>query len=146
VNSEITKIKEIEELQGWLLYDGECAFCTAWAARLEPVLTRRGFDLAPWQSPWVHECLDLSPAEPFTEIRLVTVTGAAFAGADAFIHLARRVWWAWPFHLVALLPGIKPVLRAAYRWLAARRHCLGQGHSQCRRPEPARANSSHPRN
>lgn len=135
MNAELTKLKDIAELRGWLLYDGDCPFCAGWAARLEKVLTRRGFDLAPLQSPWVRECLDLPVTEPFTELRVLTVDGRAFGGADAVVELARTLWWAWPLVAASLLPGARPLLRAGYRWLAARRHCRGQ---TCDRHQPAR--------
>ncbi len=112
-------------MRGWLLYDGGCPFCAGWAARLEKPLTRRGFDLAPLQSPWVRECLDLPLSEPFTEMRLLTVEGRDLGGADALVHLARGIWWAWPLFAVSLLPGVRPLLRAGYRWVARDRHCRG---------------------
>ena len=121
----------MEWLQGWLFYDGDCALCRHLAARLEKILTRRGFDLAPFQVPWARECLDLDLSEPWVEMRLLTRDGRQLGGADAIIFLARRIWWAWPLFVIAQLPGLRPVLWAGYRWVAARRHCLG-GHCSAR--------------
>src|SRR5262245_42326672 len=108
-----------------MLYDAECSFCAGWARRLEKVLTRRGFDLAPLQSAWVKECLGLRIQEPFTELRVVAPRGLNLGGADAVVYLARAIWWAWPLYALSLAPGMKRVLRAAYRRLARHRHCRG---------------------
>src|SRR5262245_7679672 len=115
----------MEWLQGWVFYDGDCALCRALAGRFEKTLTRRGFDLAPLQASWARECLDLDLSEPLTEMRLLTRDGVQLGGADAILFLSRRIWWAWPLYLIAKLPGSRPVLQAGYRWMAARRHCVG---------------------
>ena len=153
MNVEWTRIKEFEHLRGWLLYDGECPLCCRWAERLEPILTRRNFDLAPLQSPWVEECLDIAPAAHarpthksnggdanvgapihcagscaqgrFGEMLLVTRTGDCYAGADAALALARVIGWARPVYLVGRLPGVLPLLRTLYHHLATRRYAVG---------------------
>ena len=123
MNAEITKIKGIDWLQGWVLYDGDCPFCRRWAARFEKTLTRRGFDLAPLQSPWVAECLDLTAPGRWNEMHVLTADGRDYGGADALLFLARRIWWARPLCVFARLPGMKRLCRRGYGWLAARRHC-----------------------
>jgi len=125
VNTEITKINDMEWLQGWVFYDGDCALCREFASRFEKILTRRGFDLAPFQAPWARECLDLDVSQPLVEMRLLTREGLQLGGADAIIFLSRKIWWAWPLFLVAQLPGVRRALWVGYRWIAARRHCVG---------------------
>lgn len=110
-------------LRGWVLYDGDCALCRRWIVRFEPALTRRGFDLAPLQTPWVQECLDLPEHELLASMRVLTPDGRDFAGADALIFLAKHFWWAWPLYAASHLPVLRSVLRRSYGWLAARRHC-----------------------
>ena len=124
MNTEMTRIKDIHWLQGWVLYDGDCPFCTRWAERFERILTRRGFDVAPLQAPWVRECLDLRLEEPLSEMRVLTPAGRIFGGADAVIFLARAIWWAWPLCALARLPGMHLLVRKSYRWFATRRYCL----------------------
>jgi predicted DCC family thiol-disulfide oxidoreductase YuxK len=126
VNSEIAKLadKAGNWPRAWVLYDGNCALCRKWVARFERALTVRGFDLAPLQSPWVIECLDLPEHELLARMRVLTRDGRDFAGADALVFLARRVWWAWPFAMVAYLPFTMPILRRAYDFLAHRGHCM----------------------
>jgi predicted DCC family thiol-disulfide oxidoreductase YuxK len=121
VNSEITKLQDMQWLQGWVLYDETCPSCRRFAALVEGPLTRRGFDLAPLQSAWVVDCLN--EGVDLSEMRVITASGKSFGGADALIFLARQIWWAWPISLSAHVPGVKPLLRRAYVFYAARRHC-----------------------
>jgi predicted DCC family thiol-disulfide oxidoreductase YuxK len=113
VNTEITDNKI-----GWVLYDGECSLCTRWARRFDRTLRHHGFALATLQSKRAGN-FDLS------EMRVVTPDGRAFGGADAVIEIARRIWWACPLFALAQIPGVMPLFRAVYRWLAANRHCIG---------------------
>lgn len=57
------------------------------------------------------------------EMKVVTAAGDVLGGADAVVHLARQIWWAWPLWLVSYVPGMVPVLRWGYRQVAQRRHC-----------------------
>jgi len=107
----------------WVLFDGECSRCTALAHFFRPVLRRRGFLTAPLQSLWVPSALSMGPRELLQEMRVFTAHGELHSGAAAVIFLARRIWWAWPLWALAQIPGAMPVLRAAYRWIAAHRHC-----------------------
>jgi predicted DCC family thiol-disulfide oxidoreductase YuxK len=125
VNTEITKIKALAELSGWVFYDGHCPFCCRWAARLEQVLTRRGFDLAPLQTPWVSECLDLRIPENPSEMLVMTPDGQVFGGGEAVLYLARRIWWAKPLSVLGLTPVGHRLMKKAYRVLAEHRMCLG---------------------
>ncbi len=126
MNTEMTKIKDARWLQGWVLYDGSCPSCRRFARLTENLFTRRGFDLAPLQTPWVSECLDLSGEERLSALRVMTVEGKSFTGADALIFLARRIWWAWPLAAAPLIPGALALLRRAYVFYASHR-C----HSDC---------------
>ncbi len=63
MNSDITQNNDFVWLRGWIFDDGDSPRCCALAARLERAATRRGYDLAPWQSPWVRERLDLGDGE-----------------------------------------------------------------------------------
>jgi lipase maturation factor 1 len=125
VNSEITKLNDSDWLQGWVLYDGDCALCRRWIRRFERTLTLRGFDLAPLQSPWVSECLGVPAHELLARMRVLTRDGGDLAGADAIVFVARTIWWAWPLYAVSRLPGVLKVLRGVYDWMARHRHCSG---------------------
>lgn len=57
------------------------------------------------------------------EIRFLDRSGRLLGGADALIDVTRRFWWARPFLPLARLPGVLPLLRRGYAYVAARRHC-----------------------
>jgi alginate O-acetyltransferase complex protein AlgI len=122
INTEITELAG-EQPGHWIFYDGACRICVAWAERFGPVLRRHGFGLAPLQTAWVRHRLRLEPSELLREMRLLREDGRIFGGADALVQVSRRVWWAWPVYAASRLPGALPLLRALYRWFAARRGC-----------------------
>ena len=95
------------------------------ARRLRPVLDPRGFGIATLQDPRVRDQLSMPEQARLAELRLLLNDGRQFAGVDAFVYLARRIWWAWPLWAVAQIPGMRGGLGIGYRWIAARRHCLG---------------------
>jgi predicted DCC family thiol-disulfide oxidoreductase YuxK len=104
----------IPSAAGWVLYDGDCAFCVRWLHFWSPVLRRRGFEIDTLQAR--HETL--------RDIRLVTTAGATYAGADVYLYIARRIWWAWPFGVLFSLPGFNWLIWTGYRWFAANRYCV----------------------
>lgn len=119
----MTKTRDVRPPGGWVLYDGECPLCIGWAGRFSGTLRRAGFITATLQSRvGVRE---------FSEMVVLTSGGTSFGGADGLVQIARRVSWAWPLFALAQIPGTMGVLRAAYHWLAANRHCLG---GACRVP------------
>ena len=122
--SEMTDSKGRKARAGWVFFDAECDFCMTAARRLQPLLEPRGFGIATLQDPRAREQLSLPDRELLAELRLLTHDGRQFGGADAIVYLARRVWWAWPLWALAQIPGVPKLLRAAYRAIAARRHCL----------------------
>ncbi len=124
--TDITEYIDVTGCRGWVLYDAECPLCVGLAARFQGLLERRGFSLAPLQSPWVREHQGLRPDAVLTEMRILTGQQKVLGGADAVVYLARTVWWAWPLVLVSRIPLMMPVLRRAYRWVARRRHCASR--------------------
>jgi predicted DCC family thiol-disulfide oxidoreductase YuxK len=109
--------------RGWLFFDAECAFCTRIARWLMPILQPRGLAVAPLHDPRVGALLGLSHAELMREMRLLLSDGKQYGGADAAIAIAREIWWARPLLWLSTVPGTMGALRAAYRWIAARRSC-----------------------
>ena len=110
MNTEITVNKATTD-KGVVFYDDACGFCIAWVHRFGPALSRRGFSFAPLEGER-------------TEMRVRLSGGQTLGGADAIVALAGRIWWAWPLWLLAHLPGAMPMLRAGYRFIAKRRHCI----------------------
>jgi predicted DCC family thiol-disulfide oxidoreductase YuxK len=109
--------------RGWLFFDAECSFCTKIARWSAPILERRGLALAPLQDPRVAALLGLSRDHLMREIHLLMSGGAQYGGADAVIALARQIWWGRPLVWLAEIPGMKDLLRAGYRAIAASRSC-----------------------
>jgi predicted DCC family thiol-disulfide oxidoreductase YuxK len=122
--SEITDSKGRRARAGWIFYDADCKFCVSTVRRLAGVIEPRGYGFAPLQDARVHALLNLPEAELLSEMKLLMPDGRQFGGADALIRLCRDVWWAWPLYALTHVPGVKPVLRAGYRWIAARRACI----------------------
>lgn len=127
VITERSEKRSLPPCRGWVLYDAACQFCTRWAQWSARILGRRGFSIAPLQLPWVRERLRLPEAELLAEMRVLTVEGKVFGGADALVFLARQIWWAWPLWLAAQLPGMRLLLRVGYRHVADARSCRVQG-------------------
>lgn len=131
MNTETTK--QTAE-KGWVLFDGDCPWCVGWARRAGGALARRGFALAPLQTPWVRARLGLAEGVRPEEMAVLTAQGRVLGGADALLELARHFWWARWVRGLARLPGVLPLLHAAYRWGAARRPCAN---GACALPAPA---------
>jgi predicted DCC family thiol-disulfide oxidoreductase YuxK len=120
-----------------VLYDGGCGICTQWVPRWKNVLARRGFAIAPLQASWVEERLKLPPDELMRDIRLLLVDGEQRTGADVYRYVMRRIWWALPFYVLSVLPGLNRVFDAAYRVFADNRHFISH---TCRIPNPKENN------
>ena len=116
---------------GWVLYDGECSFCTRVVKFWEPVLRSRGFQLDALQSEWVTKAIPMPLDELLHDIRLLTPEGKLVSGADVYLYAARRIWWLWPFFVVFSLPGFHALLWGVYRRVAANRYCIS---GACRLP------------
>jgi predicted DCC family thiol-disulfide oxidoreductase YuxK len=133
--TEKTEIARNENLRGWIFYDGDCRSCIASAKRFERLFARRGFYFTGLQTPLAQEQLGLEPNAPLEEMRVLTRDGRDLGGADAVIFLARQVWWAWPFHALAQLPGVHRLVDRSYRWIATHRGCT---HIACATPRAKR--------
>ena len=122
--SEITDSKGRRATRGWLFFDAECSFCMSVARRLRPILEPRGFGIAALQDPRAQQHLSVASGDLLSEMKLLTADGRQLGGADAIVFVARHVQWGWPFWAIGQIPGIRHALRAGYRAIAARRHCL----------------------
>jgi predicted DCC family thiol-disulfide oxidoreductase YuxK len=123
--SEMTDRKG-RHARGWLFFDAECAFCTGTVKWLVGPMKRRGLAVAPLQDPRVAALLGLSPEELLRALRFVLTDGSHYAGADAVLAVARELWWARPLVWLAKVPGMMPLIRAGYGWVARRRRCAAE--------------------
>ena len=121
-------MKDLDERnpKGWVLYDGDCGFCSLWAPFWESTLKRRGFLIAPLQSEWVVEKLHLSDEELTSDFRLLLANGEQLAGAEAYRYLMRRIWWARPLYLLSILPGFRNLFDLGYRLFADNRFLISR--------------------
>ena len=134
--SEMTDAKGRRARVGWVFFDADCSFCTALTRRFRRVLEPRGYGLAALQDPRVPQLLGLPSGQLLLEMRVLSQEGKQIGGADAFVFLAREIWWAWPLYALAQVPGMKRILRAGYGWVAARRNCAAGASA---RPDGRRA-------
>jgi predicted DCC family thiol-disulfide oxidoreductase YuxK len=141
MNSE-NKIREsVSPHQGWILYDGGCGFCSRWARFWERVVERRGFAIKDLQSAAAEDILQVSPQNLLDDIRVLTPFGAMKSGADAYLYVARRIWWAWPFYAVFGLPGFNGLLWWGYRWFNRNRYRLSRHCPLPPKPRPSGTNN-----
>jgi predicted DCC family thiol-disulfide oxidoreductase YuxK len=109
-------------VRGWVLYDGHCGFCSRWVNFWGPTVGRHGFKIAALEDAWVGEKLKMPYKELVTDIRLLTASGELVSGANVYLHVARRIWWAWPFYAIFSLPGFNWLIHVGYRWFARNRY------------------------
>jgi len=91
--------------EGWILYDGGCGFCFRWVHFWKRVVERRGFALKDLQSASADGSLQISQENLLDDIRVLTRTGKLESGPNAYLYVARQIWWAWPFYGIFHLPG-----------------------------------------
>jgi predicted DCC family thiol-disulfide oxidoreductase YuxK len=140
VNTEITDTMNARG-QNWVCYDAECGICVRWAERFRGLLERRGFILLPLQSAAVRDTLRMPEDELLAEMRVITSAGRVFGGADALVYLSNTIFK--PLFWLAHVPGVKPILRSGYRFIARNRDC---GHGVCanRRFDTQKASPQNP--
>ena len=128
-----------------LVYDGDCGFCSRsvnWLRAVLPAFPRA----EPWQAVDLA-ALGLSRAEVDEAVQWVGPDGYRAAGARAFAALLR-----YQPHAGLRLLGrvgdartVRPVVAAAYRWVAAHRYRLPGGTPACAvRPASPQAGSVSP--
>jgi predicted DCC family thiol-disulfide oxidoreductase YuxK len=118
--------------EGWILYDGGCGFCFRWVHFWERTVEARGFALKDLQSAYEDGVLQISQETLLDDIRVLLRSGKMQSGADAYLYVARRIWWAWPFCAVFQLPVLNGVLWWGYRWFNRNRYRISR---HCRLPQ-----------
>jgi predicted DCC family thiol-disulfide oxidoreductase YuxK len=109
-----------------IVYDAECDFCRSQMDRVRRWDRGGRCEYVAAQDP---DLLDRFPQLRGTELadglRVILPDGGVRCGADAVHAIAQRlpaVRWLSP---VYRLPGVGPLSRRAYAWIAANRHALG---------------------
>lgn len=112
--------------RGTIFFDAGCGLCSAGVRRWERTVTRRGFTLTPLQDPRAATILHLEPGMLPGEMKLQTRTGEVLGGVDAFAHVARYVWWAFPFHLLMSVAPLRDLAKLAYLPIAKHRRSISR--------------------
>jgi predicted DCC family thiol-disulfide oxidoreductase YuxK len=113
-------------INGWVLYDGGCGFCSRWVPFWESTLKKRGFHIAPLQADWVAGKFNLSQDELTSDFRLLLADGEKVAGAEVYRYLMRRIWWATPLYILSILPIFRNLFDAGYRAFADNRYWISR--------------------
>jgi predicted DCC family thiol-disulfide oxidoreductase YuxK len=108
--------------EGSILYDGRCGFCFRWVHFWERIVGRRGFALKDLQSACADGSLQIPQKNLLDDIQVLTRDGTLESGANAYLFVARHIWWAWPFHAIFRLPGFNWMLWQGYRWFNRNRY------------------------
>jgi predicted DCC family thiol-disulfide oxidoreductase YuxK len=123
----------------WVVFDGDCAFCTSSATWVAERLRRRGrpeAQLVPWQFTDL-EALGTTAERASHEVLWVTPAGQILGGAQAFAAWLRFA--GQPFAVVGTLmdwPGIRQLAGAVYRLVARNRQRMPGGTPACALPPP----------
>lgn len=120
-------IRDMDNDRAQLFFDGGCGICSEGARRWERLLATRQIEMIPFQVPAAGRLLNRNPADPLPpEMQLLTPDGRIIGGVDVIAYAARRFWWAYPVHLMLLVPPLRALAGMGYRWLARRRARISQ--------------------
>ena len=123
----------------WLVFDGDCGFCTSsagWVARRLHHPGRPDALLVPWQRTDLVG-LGTTAARAQREVLWVTPDGPVLGGAEAFAGWLRSGGRPYAALGVLLgLPGVRLLAAAGYRLVAANRSRLPGGTPACALPPP----------
>jgi predicted DCC family thiol-disulfide oxidoreductase YuxK len=112
--------------EGWILYDGGCGFCFRWVHFWKKVVERQGFAITDLQSASAAGGLQIPQENLLDDIRVLTRAGKLASGADAYLYVARRIWWAWPFYGIFSLPCFNWMLWWGYGWFNRNRYRISR--------------------
>lgn len=111
-----------------LIYDGECGLCRRSVAVVRRWDREHRLALVPFQNHARVAAFGIALPALAAAMHLVLPDGRVLAGAEAAPEILRLLpgkrWLAWPFKL----PGVMPLARRAYAWVAGRRRCLVRGY------------------
>jgi predicted DCC family thiol-disulfide oxidoreductase YuxK len=117
---------------GWILYDGRCGFCFRWVHFWRKAVERRGFAIKDLQSASAEGMLQIPEENLLDDVQVLRRSGKLESGANAYLYVSRRIWWAWPFYAVFRLPGFNWMLWRGYRWFNRNRYRISR---HCPLPE-----------
>ena len=116
-----------DERSPTVIYDGECGLCSDAVALLRRWDREHVLQFIPFQDGAAVARFGIALPALAAAMHLVLADGRIFAGADAAPELLRLLpgkRWLAPWFRV---PGVLPVARRVYAWIAARQRCLVRG-------------------
>ena len=123
----------------WLIFDGDCAFCTSSATWIGDRLRRRdgpNARIVPWQFTDLAK-LGITAERAAREVLWVTPDGEVFGGAAAFARWLRFRGGAYAVAgRLMEAPGVRALAAAVYRLVAKNRHRMPGGSPACALPPP----------
>lgn len=126
----------------WLVFDGDCAFCTSsatWVAERLHRASGPNARLVPWQFTDLPS-LGTTEERATTEVLWVQPDGRVVGGAAAFAAWLR--FRGGPYGLLGRamdLPGVRTVAAGVYRVVARNRDKMPGGTPACALPPPGAA-------
>jgi predicted DCC family thiol-disulfide oxidoreductase YuxK len=110
-----------------LIYDGECGICRQAVDRIRRWDREQVLQYVPFQDEARVARFGIGLPALAAAMHLIVPSGRVYAGADAAPEILRMLpgkrWLAPVFRI----PGVMPLARRIYAWIAARRHCLVRG-------------------
>lgn len=110
-----------------VIFDGACGICRQSVDLLRRWDREQVLRYVPFQDEAAVARFGIALPALAAAMHLVLPDGRVYAGADAAPQLLRLLpgkrWLAWPF----AVPGVLPLARRVYAWIAARRRCLVRG-------------------
>ena len=129
--------KDAPRTSPWVVFDGDCAFCTSSATWVAERLRRDGrptAELVPWQFTDLA-ALGATRHRAQREVLWVPAEGPVCGGADAFAAWLR--FSGMPYAILGRVmtwPGVRQLAGAVYRLVAANRQHLPGGSPACALP------------
>lgn len=131
------RVKRNGRTQPALVYDGDCAFCTACANAVERIAT--DVDVVAWQLADLDE-LGITAEQAAEAVRLVEPDGAVRTGHEAIAGVLEAAGGVWrPLGRVLVQPGVSWLAARAYAAVAANRGRLPGATPACARAQQPRS-------
>ena len=110
-----------------LIYDGECGMCRDAVTLLRRWDRDTRFGYVPFQDEAAVAGFGIPLPALAAAMHLVLPDGRVFAGADAAPEILKLLPGKRWVSSVFAVPGVRPIARRVYAWIAARRQCAVRG-------------------
>lgn len=110
-----------------LIYDGECGVCRNAVTLLRRWDREHVLRVIPFQDGAAVARFGIALPALAAAMHLILPNGAVYAGADAIPELLKLFPGKRRLAVVFRIPGVLPLARRIYAWVAIRRHCLVRG-------------------